>query len=188
MSTRSRRRLTRLQPRMAESLAKPVLGPAYFLNTRGESARVLKQYDSAAVYYDQSAAIYARVSPVVRLDIIHNIGLALLAGGHRAEACHRFREGLGRAVATGDRSFYAFMLAGLASCDAVSGKAASAARLFGVSDAQLEQLGIVADPADAVEYERYRTIARTQLGVAAFEAAVRIGRTLPADSVIATFK
>jgi hypothetical protein len=155
---------------------------------RGESARVLKQYDSATVYYDRSAAVYARVSPVTRLDIIHNTGFALLASGRRPEACLRFRDGLGRAVAAGDRSFYAGMLAGLASCDAVGGNAARAARLFGVSDAMLERLGIVADPADAVEYGRYRSLARTQLGAAAFDDAVRMGRTLPADSVIAAFR
>ena len=161
---------------------------AYFLNMRGESARVLKQYDSAAVYYDQAGAIYDRVSPVPRLDVAHNIGFTLLALGRVAEARQRFREGLARAVATVTRDFYPFMLAGLASCDAASGDAANAARLFGVSDAQLEQLGIVADPADAVEYERYRAIARKRLGVAAFEAGVKTGRALPADSVLATLK
>jgi len=161
---------------------------AYFLNMRGESARVLKQYDSAAVYYGQAAVLYSRVSPVPRLDIAHNIGFTLLALGRIAEARQRFREGLGRAVAGVNRYYYPFMLAGLASSDAADGNAASAAKLFGVSDAQLEQLGIVADPADAVEYERYRAIARERLGVAAFEAGVKTGRALPADSVIATLK
>jgi hypothetical protein len=80
------------------------------------------------------------------------------------------------------------MLAGLASSDAADGKAVSAANLFGVSDALLDQLHVVPDPADAVEYERYRAIARERLGVAAFEAGVKTGRALPADSVIATFK
>ncbi|MEA2763134.1 MAG: hypothetical protein QOD47_2418 [Gemmatimonadaceae bacterium] len=161
---------------------------AYFLNMRGESARVLKEYDSAAVYYDRAGAIYDRVSPTPRLDIAHNIGFTLLALGRIAEARQRFREGLGRAVTSMNRNYYPFMLAGLASSDAVDGNAASAARLFGVSDALLEKLQIVADPADAVEYERYRAIARARLGGAAFEAGVKTGRGLSADSVIATFK
>ena len=161
---------------------------AYFLNMRGESARVLKQYDSAAVYYDKAAAIYSRVSPVFRLDIAHNIGFALLDAGRVTDARHRFREGLQRAVASANRTYYPFMFAGFASCDAADRNALSAAKLFGVSDAQLDQLGIVADPADAVEYERYRSIARTQLGVAAFDAAVRIGRRLSVDSLIAALK
>lgn len=161
---------------------------AYFLNMRGESARVLKQYDSAAVYYDRAGAIYDRVAPAPRLDIPHNIGFTLLALGRIAEARERFREGLGRAVAGANRYYYPLMLAGLASSDAADGKAVSAAKLFGVSDALLDQLRVVADPADAVEYERYRAIARKQLGVAAFEAGVKMGRALPADSVIATFK
>ena len=160
---------------------------AYFLNMRGESARVLKQYDSAAVYYDRAVAIYDRVSPSPRLDLPHNIGFTLLALGRIREARQRFREGLGRAVASVNRYYYPFMLAGLASSDAADGKAASAAKLFGVSDALLEKLQVVADPADAVEYERYRAIARARLGVAVFEAGVKTGRTLPPDSVIATF-
>ena len=57
------------------------------------------------------------------------------------------------------------MLAGLASCDGADGNASKAATPFGVSDAQLERLGIVADPADVVAYDRYRTIARAQLGI-----------------------
>lgn len=54
-----------------------------------------------------------------------------------------------------------------------------------MSDAQLELLGILADPADAVEYERYRSIARNRLGLRAFDAAVTRGRTIPLDSVMA---
>jgi len=161
---------------------------AYFLNMRGESARVLKQYDSAAMYYELAGAIYERVSPSPRLDIAHNMGFALLALGHTGEARQRFRDGLGRAVSGANRDYYAFMLAGLASADAADGHAASAARLFGLSDALLEQIQIVADPADAVEYERYRAIARQRLGLPAFEAGVKMGRALSADSVIATFK
>jgi tetratricopeptide (TPR) repeat protein len=161
---------------------------AYFLNMRGESARVLKQYDSAAVYYDRAAAIYDRVSPAPRLDIPHNIGFTLLALGRIAEARQRFRDGLGRAVTGVNRYYYPLMLAGLASSDAAEGNAVSAAKLFGVSDALLDQLHVVPDPADAVEYERYRAIARERLGVAGFEAGVKTGRALPADSVIATFK
>jgi hypothetical protein len=160
---------------------------AYMLNMRGESARVLKQYDSAVAYYTQAGTIYSRVSPIPRLDIVHNMGFALLAGGHVAEACERFRSGLGTAV-LGDKTFYPGMLAGLGSCDAVRGNATEAARLFGVSDAQLDQLGIVADPADAVEYERYRLVARTKLGKAAFDAAVKAGRLLPVDSVVASLR
>jgi tetratricopeptide (TPR) repeat protein len=161
---------------------------AYMLNMRGESARILKQYDSAVAYYSQAGTIYSRLSPSPKLDIVHNMGFALLAGGHVAEACERFRSGLGTAVAASDRNFYAFMLAGLASCNAMRGNATEAARLFGVSDAQLDQLGIVADPADAVEYERYRAVTRTKIGSAAFDAAVKAGRLLPIDSVIAAFR
>jgi tetratricopeptide (TPR) repeat protein len=157
---------------------------AYLLNMRGESARVLKQYDSAAVYYDRAGTIYARLSPVPRLDIAHNVGFTLLALGRSEEARKRFQNGMRDAVAVGSKRFYGAMLAGLASADAVERKGVSAAKLFGMSDAQLEQLGIVADPADAVEYERYRSLARKQLGNRAFDAAVKRGRAIPLDSVM----
>lgn len=158
---------------------------AYYFNMRGESARVLKAYDSAAIYYARADTIYRGI-PVVRLDIVHNIGFVLLALGRTEEARRRFTDGLHQAVARADRPMTAFLLAGLASSDAADGKAADAAKLFGVSDAMLEQGGLVADPADAVEYERYRSRARTHLGAGAFADTLRYGRKLPVDSVLAT--
>ena len=156
---------------------------AYFLNMRGESARVLRQYDSAAFYYQIADTIYRRISPAFRLDVAHNIGFSLLALKRSADARMRFGEGLQHAVATGDKPNTAFLLAGYASAAAVDGRAEEAARLFGLYDALLEQTGRVADPADAVEYERYRSIARNQLGEAKFNQAVTTGRGLNADSV-----
>ncbi|GAC1484144.1 MAG: hypothetical protein NVS1B5_04180 [Gemmatimonadaceae bacterium] len=161
---------------------------AYFLNMRGESARVLAQYDSSATYYDKAATIYGRISPTFRLDIAHNVGFVLLDLGRTSSARARFAEGLRHAVASANRSFWAFFLAGFASAAAAEGEATTAARLFGASDALLEQLGITADPADAVEYERYRSRARTQLGATAFDAEVQVGRKLPVDSLIAAQK
>lgn len=159
---------------------------AYFINMRGESARVLQAYDSAVVYYNRSDAIYRRLSPAFRLDIAHNVGFALLALRRSSEARSRFTEGMQHAVANADQSYIAFFLAAIASCDAAEGKAANAAKLFGLYDARLEQTGRVADPADAVEYERYRSRARDQLGTAGFTDAVRLGRKLSLDSVLAT--
>jgi hypothetical protein len=116
------------------------------------------------------------------------MGFALLAGGHVTDARERFRSGLGSAVSSGNKTYFPFMLAGLASCEAMRGNSTEAARLFGVSDQELDQLGIVADPADAVEYERYRAVARSKMGAFAFETAVKTGRALPLDSVITSFK
>lgn len=161
---------------------------AYFLNMRGESARVLLAYDSAVVYYNQADAIYRRLSPNFRLDIAHNIGFTLLALGRSLEARSRITEGMQHAVANADQPFMVFFVAALASCDAADGKAVNAAKLFGLYDARLEQTGRVADPADAVEYERYRSRARHQLGAVAFADAERVGRTLPLDSVLATIR
>jgi hypothetical protein len=93
-----------------------------------------------------------------------------------------------RAVATANQGYIAFLLAGVASCDAVDGKAEHATKLFGLSDAILEKLGRTADPADAVEYERYRARARERLGASEFAAALQTGRRLPLDSVLATIR
>lgn len=84
---------------------------AYFINMRGESARVLQAYDSAVVYYNRSDAIYRRLSPAFRLDIAHNVGFALLALGRSSEARSRFTEGMQHAVANADQSYIAFFLA-----------------------------------------------------------------------------
>lgn len=161
---------------------------AYLVNMRGESSRVLRRYDSAAVYYATADSMYRRVSPVFRVDIAHNLGFAFLALGRPGEARDHFREGLQHAIANGDRPNTAFLLAGMASAEAVDRNGAVAAKLFGLSDAVLEQTGRVADPADAVEYERYRSRARDQMGPTAFNDSVSSGRRLPADSAIAKFR
>ena len=161
---------------------------AYLVNMRGESARVLRQYDSAAVYYAAADSMYRRVSPVFRVDIAHNAGFALLALGRTNDARRHFKEGLQHALANGDKPNTAFLLAGMASAEAVDKNGAMAAKLFGLSDAMLEQTGRVADPADAVEYERYRSRARDQMGAGAFNDSVSIGRRLSADSVIVQWR
>ncbi|MDT5059334.1 MAG: hypothetical protein QOF66_7700 [Mycobacterium sp.] len=161
---------------------------AYLVNMRGESARVLRQYDSAAIYYATADSMYRRVSPVFRVDIAHNIGFALLALGRSNDAKLHFREGLQHALANGDKPNTAFLLAGMASAEAADKNAVMAAKLFGLSDAMLGQTGRVADPADAVEYERYRSRARDQLGVSAFNDSVSVGRRLSADSVLVTLR
>ena len=153
---------------------------AEFLNMRGESARVLLQYDSATMYYELANGVAAP-----GLGRIHNMGFALLGLGRTDAARGQFTDGLRRAVAIQDRLYCAFLLAGLASVDAAEHKGGDAAQLVGVSDAILLQLGAKADPADAVEYERYRQRARTELGPKPFSDAVLRGSKLPADSVMA---
>ena len=160
---------------------------AYFLNMRGESARVLKQYDSAAVYYGQADVMYRRLS-ATRLDVAHNIGFSLLPLGNVVDARRRFVDALRIAAGNADRPYTAFMLAGLASCYAVEHKAIEAARLFGLFDTLLVQSAISADPADEVEYERYRSIARRQLGSEVFTANVQLGKKMSLDSVVASLR
>jgi tetratricopeptide (TPR) repeat protein len=161
---------------------------AYFLNMRGESARVLKVYDSAAIYYDRAGSIYNRISPVPRLDMAHNVGFTLLALGRVSDARARFETGLKQAMAAGSKPYRAYMVAGLASAAAADGNSITAANLFGLSDKILEEIGIVADPADAVEYERYRSLARGRLGSEEFDKAVKIGRGMSFDAVLAGIK
>jgi tetratricopeptide (TPR) repeat protein len=161
---------------------------AYLLNMRGESARVLKRYDSAAIYYRRAGAVYARISSVPRLDIIHNLGFTLIATGQTAEARMQFERGLREALSAKRKSYAAFMIAGLASVDAKEGNALEAARFFGAFDAQLASTGIVPDPADAVEYGRYREMARRLAGDTKFTAAVNAGRLITPEKIAATLK
>jgi hypothetical protein len=161
---------------------------AYFVNMRGESARVLQQYDSAVTHYTNAEALYKRVSPAPRLDMAHNIGFVLLAVGRSAEARARFLEGLERAGASNNRRYVAFFFAGVASCEAVDGNMTNSAKLFGASARLLQELGQVADPADEVEYERYRSRARTALGAIAFDVAMRAGHSLSVDSLVANIR
>lgn len=155
---------------------------AYFVNMRGESARVRRQYDSAAAHYTRADSMYRRLSPAFRMDMAHNIGFTFLALGRTGEGRERFTAGLQNAIAMSNRTYIAFFIAGLASAESADRKAANAAKLFGLFDALLEQTGRVPDPADAVEYNRYRSRAREQLGAQAFDDSTRVGRTMRVDS------
>lgn len=156
---------------------------AYFVNMRGESARVLQQYDSAAVHYTRADSMYRSLSATPRLDISHNFGFTLLALGRTSEARQRFVGGLESAMSTNNRPYVAFFVAAIASAAASDRDATAAARLFGLSDAVLEQTGRLPDPADAVEYNRYRARARAQLGNS-FDDLILAGRTMSIDSVL----
>jgi hypothetical protein len=59
-----------------------------------------------------------------------------------------------------------------------------AARIFGESAALLRQLHATADPADAIEYGRYRARARSRLGPAAFDSVIALWNKMPADSIM----
>ncbi len=153
---------------------------AGILTMRGESARALAQYDSALVYYQRNAAITAPNSAE-----LHNMGFAYLGTGQARPARERFVTALRIVSADDDKRNMAYMFAGLASSAVVAGQPDSAARLFGIFDALIEQTHSVPDPADAIEYNRYRERGRSALGAAAFDRLVQEGRRLPVDSVVA---
>ncbi|HYY45005.1 MAG TPA: hypothetical protein VE975_07420, partial [Actinomycetota bacterium] len=78
-------------------------------------------------------------------------------------------------------------LNGLAECAAALGEAVRAARLYGAAEAAVEPAGIVFDrlPLSRAFHERYRALARAQLGAHAFEAAWAEGRAMPRDVAVA---
>lgn len=84
-----------------------------------------------------------------------------------------------------DRYGCAFGLIGFARVAVDDGDADTAARLLGAAEALLDSDGIVLDPADAPEYERTVDLARTQLGMTAFERYRAAGRALAIDDAIA---
>jgi hypothetical protein len=153
---------------------------AEFFNMQGESWRSRARYDSALAYYQHTVAIEGTPG----LGHLGNLGFAYLGLGQNAAARTQFANGLRRAWSTGNRLYGAFFVSGLAGVAAADAPA-EAARLFGVADAIYETLHASPDPADAIEFGRYRERAGAQLGTLAFDSLFAVGRRLPADSVVA---
>jgi tetratricopeptide (TPR) repeat protein len=78
----------------------------------------------------------------------------------------------------------AWNISGFAAVCAEKHEAARAARLYGALDTAMSKLGIILDPDDALDLERYSKMAQEQLGRNDFDAARTEGRQLSVDEAL----
>jgi tetratricopeptide (TPR) repeat protein len=79
----------------------------------------------------------------------------------------------------------AYDVSALAAIAAERRDAATAATLYGALDSAMQKLGIVLDPDDQLDVDRYTTLAREQLGAATFDGLRSQGRRLSVDDALA---
>jgi predicted ATPase/class 3 adenylate cyclase len=110
-----------------------------------------------------------------------------LAGGDYDRAFRWFAEGIVPSEELGDRGNIAHILEALGIVAGARGKSLKAARLLGASEALVSAIGLRGHPyyrPDRVLYKRVKAKVRSELGEAAFEAALDEGRTMPAEQAV----
>lgn len=117
---------------------------------------------------------------------LHKLGLVMRSRSDLSGARALLAESLALQRALGNRQGIAECLAGLAGVTLDAGTPDVAARLLAASSAVLDEVGAPLAPADAVEADRDRALARERLGERAWESACREGRPLPLDEAVAT--
>ncbi|MBA3943923.1 MAG: tetratricopeptide repeat protein [Herpetosiphonaceae bacterium] len=158
------------------------------LNNLGEVARLDGDDQAAGEYYGASLRLYRELGSRVEMQrVIHNLGYLALHTGDLAQARAHFEASLAGFRAVGQRRGMAEAVAGLAAlatCQDEPVLARRAARLWGAAATALAAEGLVPWPADRAEHDRYQLLARSTVGVDAFDAAHDEGAQFPLDQAI----
>ncbi len=165
-------------------------------NMRGEAARVEENYPLAAEMNEKNMT-YGRehARPVAVLTATQNLAFIDIARGTTAgvrerllDAITGIRTASDRSIQTigpGQREGLAVLVAAVGMLEEREGHMETAARLLGVGAGELEHLGRLADPADAVQIALCTARVRKSLGAHAFGKAFAAGRKQGLDEVIA---
>jgi tetratricopeptide (TPR) repeat protein len=155
-------------------------GLAGVLNNRAYAELLAGDHAAAEPLLRESLALNPENLEVFNL----NLGLAVLAAGRLDEARAAFSDALSRGIAAKvpDTVFYA--VEGLASTAASAGDDATAARLWGASEAMRESIGAVLAPAELALHEQLVRQSRKRLGVEGFTATWAEGKAMPIDRAV----
>jgi len=107
-----------------------------------------------------------------------NLGVASLGLGDHERARASFEEALILSRKLGKKPTLIDALEGMASLAAALGEATRAAHLWGAAEAAREVTDMALPPADRTLHEPYLPAARSQLGEAAWEEALAVGREM----------
>lgn len=162
------------------------VGITQALNVIGEVTRDAGEYERAREAYEEALGIATETGDRLREHFMYlNLGFMAQREGRCAEAANLITKSLSIARDTAVKSMYPTAVAALAGPLASLGHLRQAARLLGASAALKEATGMILQPADQVEIDRYEEAVRNQLDEAAFEAAWQEGHTLSWDEAVA---
>ena len=159
-----------------------------FLLSLGYILMLEGDYERGVALNEEAVAICREHGYRSKLNYaLDNLGWASLLQGDHERAMTFYQESLMVCRELGDKMIASETLEGLACLCAAEGEALRAARLFGAAQALSAAVGAVAfelTPEEESWREPYRVTARSQLGEAAWEEALALGRTMGLEEAI----
>jgi tetratricopeptide (TPR) repeat protein len=152
---------------------------------------LLIQSDSAraASMFEEGLAISRRTGDRLSANIaLYNLAQVALSRGDYAGAAALFEEGITLSDQTRDVANLAYFSEGLAVATGKRGEARRSARLFGVAEGLLKEVGATVYNyylPDRTLYDHTRAAVRSGLGEQPFEAARNEGREMAFDDAVA---
>jgi tetratricopeptide (TPR) repeat protein len=160
-------------------------GMASGLNTLGELARAAGDYERAKLMYEACQGISRETGEAIRENLTHeNLGFVAYEEGNYLSAFELFALCIRGWIEIGVKQGIMTLLGTLAGPLAKMGKPEKAARLLGVSEALLAEVGFDHHPSDLIEIAKYTADVKSQLDEATFEAAYTEGQVMTMEQAI----
>jgi predicted ATPase/class 3 adenylate cyclase/DNA-binding XRE family transcriptional regulator len=161
-------------------------GIAQALQLLGNVLRMQGDDAQAAAHLVKSTALFRELgNKAMAASSLNRLGYVAEHQGDLPAMAAHFSESLALGNELGDQWTIAKSLIGLAVALRAQGQPQRAARLFGAAEALYDIIGQIMNPLDRTEYDRNVTVARAQLGEAAWAAAYAEGRAMTLDQAIA---
>ena len=162
------------------------LRAALSTNSLGELERLQNNYVAARHYYEEALGSFRELGNKWNIAVtLHNLGHVCHREGDHRRAEDHFSESLTLCRQLNDKEIIAACLAGLGGTASTQEKPERAACLLAASEALINAVGTFLDPADRVEFERNRAIARAQMDDASWEVAWKRGQDMTLDEAVA---
>ena len=162
------------------SMARVWLGTTFLIQSDG---------DRAASMFEEGLVISRRTGDRLSANIaLYNLAQVALSRGNYGSAATLFEEGITLSDQTRDVANLAYFSEGLAVATGKWGEAQRSARLFGVAEGLLEEVGATVYNyylPDRTLYDHTRAAVRSALGEESFEEARNKGREMAFDEMVA---
>lgn len=161
-------------------------GIGFMHNTVGDLARLRGHYAEAEDYYERSLREFEATNNANgQASATHNLGYVALYRGEVDRAEQQFRVALDIFRFLGDQRGIAECFIGLASVAAVRKQPERAARLSGIAERALHDVGAVQSQLNIPESEAYLALARSQISEEPYQAARDAGWAMDSAEAVA---
>jgi predicted ATPase len=157
---------------------------AWQLNNLGWTLHLEGDDETARALCEESVSIVRKLGGGADAQTLHSLGDIVLQQGDLARAAGFFRESLEVAHRAGYRMVIPYCLEGIGAVEAMSGRPAAAARLYGAAAALREAINILLSPDERGDYERKVAAARAAASEPVFAAAWAEGRAMEWEEAV----